>query len=208
MADDAATLATSNARPKPEPDAARPRRFSRAEFQAMIAAGIIPEGSRVELVGGEIIEMAGEGYSHEDGVTLLAAALEPLAGAARQVLMRARLDVDEKSETYPDILVQQRGVLVRDRSPSNVVLIVEVAVSSLRFDRDAKGPRYAAAGFAEFWIYEPALRRLWVHREPKPDGQWGLVFMRESEETIAPLFAPVAPVALPLVAGDSGRSDA
>jgi Uma2 family endonuclease len=196
MADDAHQIAISI---KPAPAVAGPRRFTRAEFQAMIAAGILEEGSRVELVGGEIVEMAGEGYAHGNGQDMLWRVLAGILTPGWEALTGRRVDLDASSEVYPDILVQRVGVPIESRGPSNVVLIVEVADSSIARDRDIKGPRYAAAGFSEFWIFEPTLRRLWVHREPKPDGQWGLVFMREGEETVAPLFAPNQPIHLPIV---------
>jgi Uma2 family endonuclease len=203
MADDAASLPKTA--PRAGPTHAQPvrRRFVRAEFQAMIAAGVIAEGSRVELLGGDIVDMAGEGYAHSDGVAALARILAAIGQPVREVLMRCRLDVDEDSECYPDLMVQTVGVLTRDRSPENVHLIVEVSETTLAFDRDAKGPRYAAAGYDEYWIYEPTLRRITVHREPMPDGRWGLIFVREGEASLSPLFAPEAVISIPILPAES-----
>ena len=196
-------LSPAHPAPKPAPaDAAhgpRPKRFTQAEFQAIIAAGIIEEGARVELIGGEIYDMAGEGYLHGDGAALLVEALRAAIGAEFSVLMNTRLDLGADSEVYPDILVCLNGTPVKARNPSTVALLVEVADTSLVRDRDVKGPRYAAAGFKEFWIHEPRERRIWVHREPMADGRWGLVFKREGADTLTPLCAPDRAVMIPLL---------
>lgn len=201
MADDASpdTLPPTAQRGREEVPL-RPYRFSRAQFQAMIAAGVIAEGARVELIGGEIYAMPSEGYAHADGVARLLEALAPHIPQGFLGLMGTRLDVDSASEVYPDLMVVRVGLSARDRSPQSVLLLVEVAQATLQHDSGVKGPRYAAAGYQEYWIFEPAARRVWVHRDPKPDGQWGLIVMREGEEALAPLFAPEAQIAIPLIA--------
>jgi len=194
MADDARPLAAPLPVPSTEP---RPRRFSRAEFDTMVKAGIIEEGSRVELIGGDIIEMPSEGFAHADAATYF---IEALAGLDRQlwtVVMTSRLDVNQDTQAYPDIMVVQAGTRARDRGPDSVALLIEIAWSSLRYDRDRRGPRYAAAGFREYWIYEPDSGRLWVHRNPAPDGAWGVVTKHEAGEQIGPQFAPDMRLQLP-----------
>jgi Uma2 family endonuclease len=169
----------------------------------MIAAGIIEEGARVELIGGEIFNMAaGEGYRHADGSAFLAEALRAALGDGASVLMNTLLDIDADTEPYPDIVVVPPHTPSRARSPKTVSLIVEVSETTLQRDRDVKGPRYAAAGFQEYWIYEPAHRRIWVHREPMAEGRWGLVFKREGEETLSPLCAAEASIGIPIIQDD------
>lgn len=175
----------------------RLRRFSRAEFDAMVAAGVIAEGSRVELIGGEIIAMPGEGFAHADAATFFAGALWRTLGGAADVVMNTRLDVDDDTEAYPDLMVVQAGTPTRARNAETVLLLIEIAHSSLRHDRDHKGPRYAAAGFREYWIYEAEAGRLWVHRDPAPDGGWGSVTRHVPGETLAPLLAPAARITVP-----------
>lgn len=188
-----------NATAPPAPRAPTRKRFTQAEFHAIIAAGIIEEGARVELIGGEIIDMAGEGYVHGNGQDMLWRVLASILPPGFEAMTGRPLNIDAETELYPDILVQRVGALGQERSPETVALLVEVADTSLARDRDIKGPRYAAAGFKEFWIYEPAHRRIWVHRDPMADGRWGQVFKREGEETVAAWVAPDRAIAIPVV---------
>jgi len=63
----------------------------------------------------------------------------------------------------------------RQAHPERALLVVEVAVSSLRIDLGEKARRYAAAGFPEYWVIEPIARRVHVHTDPRPDGSWGRI---------------------------------
>ncbi len=78
------------------------RRFTRAEFDAMIAMGLFPEGERVELIGGEIITMTGEGPLHVDGTDLLFDALQAIVPPGVVARSRTRLDLPDETEVYPD----------------------------------------------------------------------------------------------------------
>jgi Uma2 family endonuclease len=169
-------------------DALPLRRFSRAEFDGMVERGMFREGERVELIRGIITSMMGEGWPHVDAVDRLADALADIAPAGLSVRVRTRLDIGEDSEVYPDILVEAKGTDPRQRSPANVLLLVEVSDTSLAADRKVKAAEYAAAGFREYWIVDVNARRLWIHRDPA-NGMW----TREDsagEEGAAPLFAP------------------
>jgi Uma2 family endonuclease len=176
------------------PDALPLRRFSRAEFDDMVARGMFGEGERVELIGGIITSMMGEGFPHVNAVDRLADALTEILPEGLAVRVRTRLDVLEDTEVYPDILVETKGIRPQDRSPSNVLLLVEVSDSSLAADRKVKAAEYAAAGFREYWVVGLKARRLWVYRHPV-DGKWSSE-TETGEEGIAPLFAPERSVPL------------
>jgi hypothetical protein len=179
----------------PEGVAALPlKRFSRAEFDQLVAAGMFRECERVELIGGIITSMMGEGFPHADAVDELARALAAICPPHLEVRVRTRLDVGDDSETYPDLLVQVLGTKAAARSPANVVLLAEVSDSSLAHDRKVKAAIYADAGFAEYWVLDLKARRLWVHRHPV-DGLWSTV-TEHDEIGAAPLFAPDRPVSL------------
>lgn len=165
------------ARPFAEPSTApgapalpAPRRFTRAEFDAMAEAGVFGEGERAELLGGVVYSMPGEGFPHADAVDQLADALSSVMPSGFALRVRTRLDLPEDGEVYPDILVQQAGVLGAQRGPATVPLIVEVSISSLTYDLTIKGERYANAGFPEFWVLEPAARRAGCIATPWPRG--------------------------------------
>lgn len=160
----------------------------------MVERGIFREGERVELIGGIITSMMGEGYAHADAVDRLADALKRILPPDLAVRVRTRLDVLEDTEAYPDVLVENDSASARDRSPANVHLLVEVSDSSLAADRKVKAAEYAQAGFREYWVVGLRARRLWVHRNPS-GGKWASV-SEFGEEGTTPLFAPDRTVAL------------
>jgi Uma2 family endonuclease len=170
------------------PDALPLRRFTRAEFDDMIARGMFKEGERVELIGGIITSMMGEGYPHVNAVDRLADVLSEILPPNFAVRVRTRLDVLEDTEVYPDILIETKNTRSEDRSSSNVHLLVEVSDSSLAADRKVKAAEYAAGGFREYWVLGLKARRLWVYRHPV-DGKWTSE-NEVGEEGAAPLFAP------------------
>ena len=104
--------------------------------------------------------------------------------------------LDEESEPEPDVsVVPGEPRDYRDAHPARPALIVEVALSRLRFDRDHKGSLYARAGIADYWIVNIPDRRVEVYREPIPDGtepfgwRYGRSIALGPDERVAPLAA-------------------
>ena len=152
------TTATLSPSPSPSPPlpAAAPtrRRFTVAEYCALAEAGILTEGERIELLDGEIITMPPIGEPHEDGTDRLDELLKlNLTGRAR-VRVQGSVRLNDDSLPQPDIAVLRlRDDYHRHRpTPADVFLLIEVADSSLEYDRGVKLPRYAAAGIPEVWI--------------------------------------------------------
>jgi Uma2 family endonuclease len=117
--------------------------------------------------------------------------------------VRAQLPValDDESEPEPDVSVVPGDPRdYRDAHPARPVLIVEVALSRLRFDREHKGSLYARARVADYWIVNIPDRRLEVYREPAPDGaarfgwRYGHAAALGPDERVAPLALPGAAV--------------
>lgn len=134
-------------------------RFSVDEYVALQATHVLGVVPRTELLSGEIFEMTPISDLHASTVDRMA---EILAAAARRegpiVRVQSHIVLDEWSMPQPDIaLLRRRDDFYKDRSPGpkDVVLVIEVAVSSLAHDRDAKLPLYAAAGIPEVWIVVP-----------------------------------------------------
>lgn len=176
-----------------------PPRFTRGQFDEMVAAGFFSEGEHVELIEGEVISMMGEGAAHADAVTLFARFLRKTLPAGLEVRERARLDLPDGTEVYPDIMVCEEEALTAGLNANTVALLVETSDTSLNFDRSRKGPRYAASGFREYWVFDMRSRRLWIYREPSSDGEWGNVTKIEGDATASPLFASESQVPLPKV---------
>lgn len=168
------------------------RRFSADEYRCMIDAGILTRDDHVELIDGEIVEMSPIGNRHGACVDALSAALWPMAQGRAQVRVQGHVRVDPRSEPQPDIAVLRPRPDRYARSapgPEDILLLVEVADSSLAYDRLRKIPLYAAAGVPEVWLVDLTNDRVEVHREPGPQG-YGSVRTFARGERLAVPFAP------------------
>jgi Uma2 family endonuclease len=137
------------------------RKITAAEYHQMGKAGILRPDERVELLDGKIIKMAPIGSRHASTVNRLAHFfIELLAAIApNQVIVSTQnpLRLSNFSEPQPDLcLLRYRSDFYSSRSvePSDVLLLIEVSDSSLRFDRKVKIPLYAASSVAEVWIVD------------------------------------------------------
>src|SRR5881397_290366 len=145
------------------------RRFTVDEYHRMGEAGILNEDDRVELIRGEIVKMSPIGIQHAACVARLT---EILLGRLRG---RATLWPQNPLTILPDSEPQPDIILLRHRAdfyagelpgPDDVALLVEVADTSLRYDRHVKGPLYAEAGVQDYWIVDLTGGAVEVHREP------------------------------------------
>jgi Uma2 family endonuclease len=135
----------------------RRHRFTVADYYRMGEAGVISPEARVELIEGEIIDMAPIGSPHSGTVMFLTRAFHLNIGATATISVQGPLRLSDLSEPQPDLmLLQPRPDHYRHShpGPADVLLLVEVAESSLAFDRDVKLPLYAAAGIPEVWIVD------------------------------------------------------
>jgi Uma2 family endonuclease len=129
--------------------------FTLEEYERMIKAGVFDEDSRLELIQGEIVEMAPIGFGHGWSVAMLTRLLTGLAGGKALVWAQSAIRAGENSRPEPDIaLLRWREDYSEIKPPiaQDVLLIVEVADTSLAHDRGTKGPLYARAGIPEYWI--------------------------------------------------------
>ena len=142
------------------------RRFTVDEYHRMIETGILTENDRVELLDGWILEMSPIGPPHVTCVALVAAALQEILPTGWHLRLQAPVTL-RTSEPEPDIAVVSgniRDYITRHPSGSDIALLVEVADSSLEFDRNSKRPQYAAAGIPEYWVVNFNDRQLEVLR--------------------------------------------
>lgn len=175
------------------------RNFSRREYENMIRAGILGEDEHLELIGGRIVAMSPEGPVHAGAIDLCAEVLRRVFGDEHTVRVQHPLAVDFEDEPEPDIAVVRGGPREHlGEHPHSAVLVVEVAESSLAYDRGDKAALYARAGLADYWILNLVDRRLEVHRDPTPGG-YRSVRVLALGERIAPLAAPTADIAVATV---------
>lgn len=178
------------------------RRFTRAEYERAAELGLFGPEERLELIGGEVIKkMTPQRSFHATGVTLAAEALRRVFPEWYVVRVQLPLVLGDESEPEPDIALVSGEI--RDHlaaHPSTALLVVEVADSSLAFDRTTKASLYAAAGIPEYWIVNLLDRVLEVHREPAPMAEqpfghhYRSVTRHSADEPIAPLAAPGAAI--------------
>lgn len=144
------------------------------EYYRMAEAGILGEDDRVELIGGELIDMAPIGGDHIDLVNGLNRALVLACGERAVVSVQNPVKVDRSNVPQPDFSVFRPRAGGSHRGgapwPSEVLLLVEVADSSLAFDRKVKLPIYARAGVPELWIVDVKRGVVDAYRAPAGDG--------------------------------------
>ncbi len=149
------------------------RRFTVDEYHRMAEAGILHEDDRVELLGGEIVEMSPIGGRHAKCVTELTRVLTSLVGDDVRVSPQNPVKLDEHEEPQPDVAVLRAGERYQAGelpTPEDIVLLIEVADTSLASDRDVKLPLYALSGIAEVWLVDLNGGVIERHTEPSENG--------------------------------------
>ena len=132
-------------------------------------SGILPENDRVELIEGEVIDMSPIGCRHAGIVTKLAYLIRNQTGSSAVVASQNPVHLSDLSEPQPDISVlRARSDFYADShpNPEDVLLAIEVADTSLRYDREVKLPLYARANIREVWLLDLEAGQLLVNREP------------------------------------------
>ena len=171
-------------------------RWSRAEYDRAVDAGVFDPEARVELIEGAILTMTAQGSRHVTGVRLVESALRPAFGPGCDVRTQAPLAIGDDSEPEPDVAVVHGGIRdYRDTHPTTALLVVEVADDSLRRDRTVKQRLYARNGIPEYWILALPDARLEVYRDPGDTG-YRTVTVYRSGECVAPLARPATRIAV------------
>ena len=186
----------------PEP-AMGTRKWTRLEYDRLVEADILGPEHRIELLGGEMIVKEPQHSPHATAIQLVQRALDPAFGPGWSVRPQLPIALDEESEPEPDVCVVPGDPrMYRHAHPERPVLIVEVSLSRLGFDRERKGSLYARAGIADYWIVNLPDRRVEVYREPVADSaapfgwRYGRVITLGPDERVSPLAAPAAAIAV------------
>jgi len=153
------------------------------------------DGKRVQLIRGEIIEMAPMGTPHATSVRLVNESLRTIFGKGYEIRPQLPVNFSKFDEPEPDIAVVIGSI--RDFAvahPSSAELIVEVAETSLRLDRTKKLSLYAENFIGEYWILNLKKRCLEVYRRPVRDENLGFayaeIFVLTGDESISPIVKP------------------
>ena len=168
------------------------RLFTVDEYHEMGRTGILGEGDRVELIDGEIVQMSSIGRRHAACVNRLTHMFVSRLGLSAVVSIRNPVHLGQHSEPEPDVaLLRPRSDFYASGHPgrTDILLIVEVAETSVDFDREVKIPRYAKAGIPEVWLVDLSADAIETHRSPTA-GAYEQVQTVSGTERLVPLAFP------------------
>jgi len=152
----------------------KPYRLSVEQFSAMVGAGIFPDETRVELLGGMLVERMTRHAPHNYCVIVLGRLLNRLLPAEWFVGEEKPVDLGRRWRPEPDLaVIMGPPALFRDRTPvpSEIGLLIEVSDSSYALDRGVKWRGYAAARVPIYWIVNFSKRQVEVYRDPSGRGR-------------------------------------
>lgn len=151
--------------------------FGIDEYVRLFEAGILRDEDRVELLEGQIFEMSPTGYRHSRVMARLTRILVNRFAEPLSVLPASSLPLSARSMPQPDFAIVRADVFRLPERASfepvsldDVLLVVEVSDSSLRYDRVQKAPIYARAGIKEYWIVDVGADAAEVYTQPAEDG--------------------------------------
>ena len=178
-------------------DVERARRlFTIDEYVRMWESGIFNDEDRIELIDGEVVEMSPTGNPHGAFVDNMTHLLINAVGDRARVRVQGTVRIPPRSLPQPDLVVlRPRSYKSESATTADILLVVEVADTSLRYDRTVKLRLYARAGIPEYWIVDAKAETLEVYRAPSGD-QYAEHQQPARGSTIAPLVFPDAAISI------------
>ena len=165
------------------------RRFTVAEVEAMVAAGVMEEDERVELIGGELVPMSPKGNQHEVVKTALPDRWIRIRPDECRLTPETTFRLSADTYLEPDVVIYPRATVLTGLTGPSVLLVVEIADSSLRYDMGRKAALYASFGVRELWVIDAVKLATRVFRAPAPSG-YGETRDFGAAERLVPRFAP------------------
>lgn len=181
------------------------RRFTVREYHQMAKAGILTEDDRVELIDGEIIDMAPIGSRHAGCVKRLNDLFSQRFSAVALISVQDPIHLNDRNEPQPDVALLRRRAdyyTSGHPGPEDIFLIVEVADASIEVDRQVKVPLYARSGIPEVWLVDLNEETLTVYRDPTADG-YRTSWAAQQGDRLAPLAFPDRDLAVADILGGS-----
>ena len=152
--------------------AATRRKFTIDEYHQLVDIGFFTENDRIELIRGEIIEMAPKRTPHSVCNSLLWKRLYELIGKQAEIRVQEPITLPSNSEPEPDVVIAQKkedNYLSAHPTVEDIVLIIEISDSTLQYDRETKLSLYAEAGINHYWIVNLVDSCLEVYSNPFAD---------------------------------------
>jgi Uma2 family endonuclease len=155
-------------------NAVQVKRFTLPEYQKLAELGFFDADSHIELINGEIVEMAAKGRIHETCLRKLLKELPKLVGERATLQSQAPISLAPNSEPEPDFsIIKNRDddYLYNHPEADDILLVMEVSDSSLDYDQNVKLSLYAKAEIAHYWIFNLVDSYLEVYSEPYQNSQ-------------------------------------
>ena len=174
------------------------RKWTVKEYQKLGEMGFFHPEERVELLSGNIITISAKGTANTSATRRTANLLRDILGNQVDVYYKSPIALDNNSEPEPDIAIVRIDPFdyaTHHPTPSEVYLIIEVADSSLTFDREIKAKAYARSGIADYWVLNVNDRQIHVFREPAENGYQSELILGENG-SISPLQFPTVNIAI------------
>jgi len=151
------------------------RRFTVAEIERMVEAGILEEDERVELIGGEVVPMSPKGNRHEVLKAELVAVWVPRLSPSLRVVTETTFRLSDDTYLEPDLVVYPKASSISGLNAETARLVVEIAESSLAYDLGRKAGVYAIFGIVELWVINALTLSTRIHRDPSPTGYRSII---------------------------------
>jgi Uma2 family endonuclease len=166
------------------------------EVDRMLEVGILGDSEPFELIGGELVAISAKEVRHEVLRTELMLYWARRMGNDLKVASETPLRLGTHDAPEADLIVYPATLRAPEVRANTVLLVVEVADSSLAKDLNTKALRYAAAGVREYWVINARTLATTVHREPQKGGEYGHREEVQPTETLLPMLAPSLAVRL------------
>ena len=173
------------------------KRFTIDEYHRLVELGFLTENDKVELINGEIIQIAAKGTRHTTCCRNLLEELVLLVVGKAKLQCQDPITLPSNSEPEPDFAIVRKNpdnYLSSHPNQSDVLLVIEIADSSLKYDQEVKLPLYAEAGISDYWIFNLVENHLEAYSEPYQELQGNFGY------SVRRIFLPNQIVSLPIFA--------
>ncbi len=169
-------------------------KFTVEQFQLMYERGVFADSDRYELINGEITTMSPIGRKHAVCVARISKRLESKLGNQVILWVQNPIDLANKSQPQPDIAVLKYRDDFYEKAlptPADILLIIEVADSSLEYDRDVKANLYAAAGIPQMWLFDVNTKTITGFSQPLESGYKQIYHYTQGDQLSIDVFDDV-----------------
>ncbi len=167
-------------------------KFTTQQYHLIHEAGVFAEGDRLELINGEITKMSPTGRKHAACINRLVRSFTKKLGAQIVLSVQNSIRMDDNSQPQPDLaILKLRNDFYEEGlpKPSDILLIIEVADSTIAYDRDIKMPLYAAAGIPEMWLFDVNQKVIEAYSLPS-SSRYKQMRRYEANDTLAMIAFP------------------